>query len=1343
MSTEASDAHLSFREFHSDREKFTDYIDQFEAYCALHNVPKKKEVLLFISSIGPLYSTLKQLCYPSLCKEKTFEELKVILTSHLEPIPLPNLERHKFRARKQAENESFNSFLCDLKGLSANCDFKTQERINEELVDQIINGVRSDELRNRLLKLSKLSFQNAVAHALADEQASASTSSSSANRVSTVNKVYHQNLSRRPYKTVNPPPPHCDRKVICFRCGGEDGHTAPQCRFINSKCTGCGRTGHLSKVCGKFQNFTKPKIPNQNFQKRPQFNKHCKQISSDDSFNFNNDFFEEIAYINKIHSDPHDKIIVKVTLNGIPVSMEVDTGSTYSLMATENFHQLRIPAPIFDCNVHLKTYNNASLRITKYAQVKILSNGKNIEGKLFLLDGKFDTILGRDWLYKLQLDWASIKKISHRNYPQLIMNLMADYEDLFSPGIGKLKDTVETLHLKPNSIPVYFKARRVPLALQPAYERELERLESLQIISKVPCSEWATPTVPVVKADGSIRLCGDYKVTVNKHLIVDDHPIPSIDDILSKMANNKFFSSFDIRQAYLHMEVDAESARLLTINTSKGLYQVHRLMYGVASAPAKWQKRMDAIFGKLPYLSVFFDDISIASPDEETHFQHISEFFKICRENGIRLNKQKCKIMQKDITYLGHKIDENGLHKTEEKIRAILTAKPPSTIPELRSFLGLINYYGRFIPFAANQLHQFYDLLKKGVDFKWTEALQLQFDRVKRELASPRVLAHFDPNKPLILATDASSHGLGAVISHIFADGSERPIAFASRTLTMAEKKYPQVEKEALSIIWGLKKFFHYVYGRPFTIQTDHKPLTHIFNPSKEVSPVSVTRLGHYAIFLQDFNYQIRYRPTEQHSNADYFSRASTQPTPESRDEPQVFQCNQLRQLPVSADEIAKETASDPESRALYTSVLTGKLANAEEFTIQDGCVFRGPRVYIPPSLRQAVLQELHDGHLGTQKMKSIARCYVFWDNIDQDISKVTKECPACIRYAKSPTKVLHKWLPPDGEWQRIHVDHAGPFFNKYLLLMVDAYTKWAEVFIVPNLSSGSNIPFFRETFARYGHPLVVVSDSHTCFTSSEFQSFLKENGVRHMATPVKHPSSNGQVERFVQTIKTAVKKALFGKPSRDIHHVLQNFLLHYRKAPHCGTGTSPAQAMFGRDIRTRLDSMIPGQQGIPQCEGRDLQAGDTVAFRDHTTTDCTWITGTIVSFEGNAITLIQSADGVYRRHIDHVVKLSSTGKAVLSPVQTTPHPEFPQPPPIRRKTTFAPSEPSSPGPMETPPSESPLAKRTSIIPSRSSEAAILPSPGQTAEAPAPQPPALATPRPMRSRRPPERFSPD
>lgn len=339
----------------------------------------------------------------------------------------------------------------------------------------------------------------------------------------------------------------------------------------------------------------------------------------------------------------------------------------------------------------------------------------------------------------------------------------------------------------------------------------------------------------------------------------------------------------------------------------------------------------------------------------------IREFFKICKENRIRLKRDKCEVDCNSIQYLGYKIDKNGLHKTEGKIEAITGAKRPTDVTEVKSFLGLVNYYNRFVPNAAQILHPIYELLEKEKEFVWTQECDNAFKTIKNEIASERVLCHFDPKKPIILATDASAYGLGATltISHKFPDALERPIAFVSKRLNKTERRYAQIDKKAMAIFWGVKRFFEYLYGRKFVLLTDNKPLRSIFAPHAALPVMSATRMLHYAIFLSGFSYEIEYRRTNEHWNADFCSRFPVgKEMCEYTDEPMLFEINQLAILPVTATEIARETKKDIELARLYKAILKG-----------EGCLMRGIRVVISRTLREKILRELHEGHLGMAKM--------------------------------------------------------------------------------------------------------------------------------------------------------------------------------------------------------------------------------------------------------------------------------------------------------------------------------------------------------------------------------------
>ena len=436
-----------------------------------------------------------------------------------------------------------------------------------------------------------------------------------------------------------------------------------------------------------------------------------------------------------------------------------------------------------------------------------------------------------------------------------------------------MQGTKVNLHTDSQVNPKFYKARSVPLALKGKVEEELERLQSAGIISPVQFSKWAAPIVPVMKRNGSVRICGDYRLTANRACPVDPYPLPRIEELLANLAGGKCFSKLDMSQAYLQLPLDDESKELVTVNTHKGLFQYNRLPFGVASAPAIFQRSMDSLLQGIEGVSVYIDDILITGSSIEEHLQTLDTVLQRLESAGLRLNRSKCFFLRPRIEYLGYAIDEEGLHPTEEKVKAIKDAPTPKNVAELRSFLGIVNYYSRFLPNLSTRLAPLYKLLHKDVKFSWNAEQDEAFKAAKKALQSDSLLVHYDSTKPLILACDASQYGLGAVLSHSFEDGTERPIAYVSRTLTPAEKNYSQLEKEGLAIIFGVKKFHNYIYGRQFTIESDHQPLSFMFGESKGTSPMASSRIQRWALTLSAYHYTIRYKAGSTLSNVDALSR--------------------------------------------------------------------------------------------------------------------------------------------------------------------------------------------------------------------------------------------------------------------------------------------------------------------------------------------------------------------------------------------------------------------------------------------------------------------------------------
>ena len=428
------------------------------------------------------------------------------------------------------------------------------------------------------------------------------------------------------------------------------------------------------------------------------------------------------------------------------------------------------------------------------------------------------------------------------------------------------------MEVKPGARPRFFKPRAVPYAIKGAIERDIERLVRIGVLEKVKYSDWATPIVPVPKSDGGIRICGDYKVTINPELNMDQYPVPTAEDLFATLAGGQAFSKLDLSQAYQQVKLEADSRKYVTINTHKGLYQFNRLPFGVASAPAVFQEIMEKLLQGIPGVVVYFDDILVTGENEERHLASLTEVLDRLKQSGLRLKRNKCRFLAPAVEYLGYKIDRYGLHALPDKIAAIVDAPHPTNVQELRAFLGLVQYYGRFIKQLSTITYPLNRLLGKGSPWNWDQACKKAFQNLKAQLASTQVLAHYDMKLPLRLDCDASAYGVGAVLSHIFPDGTERPIAYASRTLSAAEKNYAQIEKEALAVIFGVKKFHKYVYGRRFTLVTDHKPLMAILGSKKTLPTLAAARLQRWAILLLGYQYDLEFRTSAQHSNADCFS---------------------------------------------------------------------------------------------------------------------------------------------------------------------------------------------------------------------------------------------------------------------------------------------------------------------------------------------------------------------------------------------------------------------------------------------------------------------------------------
>ena len=392
--------------------------------------------------------------------------------------------------------------------------------------------------------------------------------------------------------------------------------------------------------------------------------------------------------------------MVTVTINNKELPMEVDTGAAFSVIS-ENTYLSTWAAddrpPLRPSTVSLNTYSGEPLVVCGSINVPVVYKQQRKQLSLQVLKFEGPTLLGRDWLKQLILDWKQLNTISQQSN-QHLQRILDDHTEIFKKELGSLCGVKVQIHVKPQALPRYYRPRPVPYSLRQKVENELQRLQDQGVIEPVSFADWAAPVVPVLKQDNTVRICGDYKLTVNKEATPDIYPLPRVEDLFASLSGGVSFSKLDLAHAYQQLHLDNHSKKFTTINTTRGLFQYNRLPFGVSCAPAIFQRTMEGLLHGIPGVCVYLDDVLVTGKTTTDHLNNLAAVLTRLQSAGIRLKKEKCCFMLPSVEYLGHKISSQGLQPSQEKIRAIPRAPTPSNLTQLKSFLGLVNYYSKFLP---------------------------------------------------------------------------------------------------------------------------------------------------------------------------------------------------------------------------------------------------------------------------------------------------------------------------------------------------------------------------------------------------------------------------------------------------------------------------------------------------------------------------------------------------------------------------------------------------------------------------------------------------------------------